>query len=233
MNYKMLLTFSLFSILLVGCSEEIVEEDTTNITERQQLENNDSEVSGVEGTKVLNEEKTSNNSEVVEIIDSESSSQEDSNPKEESEIESNNVISDFYAYYNEHIISSDSQGDLIAEEEPLVARKLNDTIIELPTIESNEQIQNEVFEQVALEQLINTNIVTLLAEPVSKGVLLNVNLNLLYEQFPAESYSFSYSDQEYSIIVSKEDSKKGLVLIRAVEGLEEEITSSGFMNIIN
>lgn len=195
--------------------EAISEEANLNVSEDRDIESDDSNSSTEDQTK-----KENIVSDEVEVVD---------NSQEEAEIEN------YYEYYHNKDLKVQSTDTTVTENgsKEIVAQRINERIIELPTLENNKDVIENAIEKVSIEDLNEKGIMEYMEEPVSKGLLITVDLAAIQKLFPAKSYSLLYEDEEYGVIVSNSNENRGIILIRDSELSKEDIQQNAVIYLIN
>lgn len=235
---KSLLLMVVTATFLSACSEEVesdVEEkigdSTIEVPTEEAVEDETAEMQpSKDNTEVLNQ--VSDDEKVEEPAVSETSESITAMEPITAVVEQQ---SDYYAIYNTGTTDGASTLEVRLNEagDTLTYNQLEQGVIELPKVIENEEVLNEEIKTVALQDLIDKEIVTIMEEPVTKGYLLTLDMGKMKSNYEAISYSFLYKDTEYGIMVSDKKENTGLILLVNSEGMLEDIRKNGIINIIN
>lgn len=226
------------SIVLVGCSEEVVsdnEETVKKVTSSEVIENEPT----TNSTSGENEQQSLAIEDVTSPDEGETTVIEEESNKTSSSVK--NVVKaveeqvDFYTIYSSGEAGNDSSLEIKLDEsnEKLTYKQLDDDVIELPKVKGNETVLENRVEEVAVAELREKEVISFMEEPVTKGNLIVVDIGKLKTNYVAISYSFLYNGKEYGMMVSDKKEEIGLFLIENSEGMLEDIQKNGIINVIN
>lgn len=207
---RLLTYFLALSILLVGCSEEKVNE-----TEQSSFES-------IEPTEVEREENIKEKDlEEIPQVDVENTTVPEKVTEESTSHslphEKNSEIGEIVVFENgEELPNNDLYSYYVGNENPkqnMEFEKVEENIISLPKLKNNEKEFEGKFDNISIDSLYNEDIVMILTEEVPIGALIVFKMYKLLEKYPAKSYSLFYNDEEYSIIIEESDPSVGMILL--------------------
>lgn len=227
--------------VLVGCSDEIAIEQkeltaTSNQAEEESVVQDDNNVS--EESIVSEENNVVKEDNIVsedDSVEDQNSSKEKNNIATNIDIESTDEIIEYKATVQEEIVKeglythylevAESSNNASEETKEIVANRVDDIRVDLPTLKENSHIFNSDadVERVKLSELEKDNVLQYVEEPISNGYLIALNLPLIQKKFEAISYSLMYNENEYAFTVSERNSDFGLTVVEdvSIEQLSE------------
>lgn len=220
--------------VLVGCSDEIAIEQkeltaTSNQAEEESVVQDDNNVS--EESIVSEENNVVKEGNIVsedDSVEDPSSNKEKDNVTTNVDTESTDEIIEYKTTVQEEIVKeglymhylevAESSNNASEETKEIVANRVDDIRVDLPTLQENSHIFNSDtdVEKVKLSELEKDNVLQYVEEPISNGYLIALNLPLIQKKFEAISYSLMYNGNEYAFTVSERNRDFGLTVVEDV-----------------
>ncbi|MBS7345601.1 MAG: hypothetical protein KIG60_08165 [Caryophanon sp.] len=238
MKPKFFLIMSMF--LLAACSEEVdqTKEQTVKI-EQQEADIKEEQSEQQEASTSEEDDTSSNETEEETSTEPKADSEKDASSDTtvtDTKVEVAEVTekTDFYEYYvsngvakepNEDVNNTDAKG--------AVYETLTEGVIELPKLENNETVFEQKTQTITIADLEKISAIRYMEEPATLGNLLIVDMNLLKSHYLGKSYSLTFNDEEYGMVVSEEKQSVGIILMRNTKDLIDEIKSDSVINIMN
>lgn len=215
---KRIASLMLGLMVFTGCSDEVVLEENKAISLEksdaqevsQQNDASDEVKSEGTDTDIENVEKVEVSEEKKENSANDDLKETDEIKEYKTSVQGEIIDEGMYTHYLES--SSEKNGSFI------VLEKLDETRIELPTLQENKHIFDENMDivKIKLAELEKENVLQYVEEPISSGYLIALNLPKMQGKYKAISYSLVYNDKEYGFVVSERNSDFGLTVVEEV-----------------
>ncbi|MEE1133035.1 MAG: hypothetical protein UHX00_15565 [Caryophanon sp.] len=230
--------------ILCGCSEQIDELESENIDKKIMEESGgkitestekDAELAEVDNDSDAKSEIIATDMTEENIVVEEKKEELMEESSETASTLSDNIKEDslYESYIAQKEISSNLEAvSEVKSKENIIFNLIDEETIELPVYEENKTVFSSNLKEVSFQELMESEIIELVEDPIVQGYLIGVDLVKLGELYEGESYSVLYQNIEYPLMlsevyptiglteignVSKEDLNKATVLIMKQE----------------
>lgn len=230
-------------LFLSGCSEE-VENTNNNVTNKDNAttveQNSDSvNLAEVDDTENKLDNPIQENNEPNTSIEQKKPNEEEKS-SEKISVLNDNTNKGLYEFYLEQVPTQSDNSTVVKSEEGEISSDKQENIlkfniidsetIELPIYEENKEYLTEDLQQVSLTDLVKDGIAKFIEEPIEQGYLITLDLEQMNKLYTAQSYSISYDQSEYALMLSDVYPTTG---ISVIGGVNEEDLDKAKVLIIN